>query len=189
MKHASRYHPLLVILHWLIALLILAALGLGVFGLALTPDADPGKIDRLEIHMAGGMLILALMAVRFLVRLATARPGPILTGRPALDRLAPLTHYGFYILVPLMVGTGYTTGILAGLPAIVFQRSGAPLPADLLLYPTQLAHGVFGALLTALIGLHLAAALHHRLTLKDGLFRRMTLGQRVVDGQSVSRPT
>jgi cytochrome b561 len=47
MKPASRYHPLLVALHWLLAALILAALAVGFFGLAAMPNADPQKIAGL----------------------------------------------------------------------------------------------------------------------------------------------
>jgi cytochrome b561 len=43
MKPASRYHPLLVALHWLLAALILAALAVGFFGLAAMPNADPKR--------------------------------------------------------------------------------------------------------------------------------------------------
>jgi cytochrome b561 len=40
MGRVSRYHPLLVILHWLLALLIISALSLGFFWLAPTPITD-----------------------------------------------------------------------------------------------------------------------------------------------------
>jgi hypothetical protein len=50
-----------VILHWVIAFLIIAALALRLFfGLAVTPDFGPQKIS-----MAGEMLILVLMGIRF----------------------------------------------------------------------------------------------------------------------------
>ena len=48
MQHASRYHPLLVTLHWLLAILILAALIVGFFLLAAMPDTDPQKIGILR---------------------------------------------------------------------------------------------------------------------------------------------
>ena len=117
MKQVSRYHPLLVTLHWVLAVLIIAALTIGFFVLAATPNADPQKIGVLRIHMAGGMLILALMVIRFIVRMRTLRPAGATTGYPLLDRIAPITHYGFYVMVLLMVGSGYTTGFPAGLPA------------------------------------------------------------------------
>ena len=171
MTPASRYHPLLVALHWLLAALILAALAVGFFGLAAMPNADPAKIAVLRWHMAGGMLILALMLVRFVVRLVTAKPAPA-------NRLAPLVHYGFYLLVVLMVGTGFATGLLAGLPEIVFAQSGAPLPATFAAYPTFQAHFWLATLLVVVIVLHVGAALYHQLVHMDGLLARMGFGRR-----------
>ncbi|MEO8152014.1 MAG: cytochrome b/b6 domain-containing protein [Rhizobacter sp.] len=177
-QQVSRYHPLLVALHWLIALLILVALGVGFFLLAPTPNTDPQKIATLKGHMAGGMLVLALMVIRFIVRLVTAKPPLATTGHPRLDRLAPLAHYGLYVLVIAMAGTGYATGLLAGLPDIVFAGSGAPLPATFMTYPTRVAHGYIAALLVAFIALHVLAALYHQFVKKDSLLRRMWFGQR-----------
>jgi cytochrome b561 len=57
MKQVSRYHPLLVTLHWVLAILIVAALMVGFFWLSATPNSDPQKIVVLRWHMAGGMLI------------------------------------------------------------------------------------------------------------------------------------
>jgi cytochrome b561 len=175
----SRYHPLLVSLHWLTAVLIIGALGLGFFVLAAMPNSDPQKIAILRLHMAGGMLILALMIIRFIVRLCSAQPAAATTGYLVLDRMAPLMHYGLYLLVLLMVGTGYATGILAGLPDIVFAGSGDPLPASFSIYPTFTAHGILAALLAGSIAMHVLAALYHQLARKDRLFGRMLFGQRI----------
>ena len=41
MKQVSRYHPLLVTLHWVLAVLIIAALVMGFFVLAAMPNVDP----------------------------------------------------------------------------------------------------------------------------------------------------
>src|SRR5690348_5990508 len=94
MASVTRYHPLLVTLHWLLAGLILAALILGYFALAAMPNADPAKIKVLALHMSGGMAILALMVVRFIVRVCTRRPPRATTGDPRLDRLVPIIHFG-----------------------------------------------------------------------------------------------
>jgi cytochrome b561 len=179
MKTVTRYHPLLVTLHWLLAVLILAALTIGFFVLANMPNSNPHKIRILLVHMSVGMLILALMIVRFAVRMWTSRPAAATTGYPALDRLAPVTHYGFYVLVLLMVATGYSTAILAGLNRIVFQGSGEPLPATFDTFPTFVAHGYIAGTLAAFVGLHVLAALYHQFVRKDGLFRRMFYGRRV----------
>jgi len=179
MKQVSRYHPLLVTLHWLLAILIIAALIVGFFVLAATPNSDPRKIDVLLVHMSVGMLILALMLIRFIVRMWTTRPPAATTGYPLLDRIAPITHYGFYVLVLLMVGTGFATAILAGLNRSVFQGSGDSLPPSFATYPTFVAHGYLAIVLVGFIVLHALAALYHQFVLDDGLFRRMLFGRRV----------
>ena len=179
MKQVFRYHPLLMTLHWLLALLIIAALAIGFFWLAAMPNADPQKVGILRVHMAGGMLILALMGIRFIVRMLTSRPADATTGYPVLDRIAPISHYGFYVLVLLMAGTGYTTAILAGLPAIVFGGSGDPLTPTFVIYPTRVAHGYIATLLVGFIVLHVLAAFYHQFVRKDRLFRRMFFGRRV----------
>jgi cytochrome b561 len=176
MKPLSRDHPLLVALHWLLAVLIIAQLTLGFFGLAATPNSDPQKIGLLGLHMAGGVLILALMGIRFIVRMRTSRPAGATTGYPLLDRIAPITHYGFYVLVLLMVGTAFATAIVSGLNIIVFGPPGGALPATLMIYPTFLAHGHLATLLVGIIILHVLAAFYHQFVRKDGLGGRCSSG-------------
>ncbi|MGO8916297.1 MAG: cytochrome b [Stellaceae bacterium] len=178
MIQVPRYHPLLVTLHWLLAVLIIAALSLGFFGLAAMENSDPRKLGILRLHMAGGMLILVLMGIRFIVRLRTTRPAEVTTGYRLLDRIAPIAHYGFYVLVLLMVATGYATAIVAGLPAIVFGGSGAPLPPSFMIYPSFVAHGSLATILVGFIVLHVLAAFYHQFVRKDRLFRRMLFGRR-----------
>ncbi|MBI5443905.1 MAG: cytochrome b/b6 domain-containing protein, partial [Deltaproteobacteria bacterium] len=65
----------------------------------------------------------------------------------------------------------------AGLPAIVFGGSGAPLPETFAIYAPRPAHGALGSLLTALVILHVAAALYHQFVRKDNLLSRMWFGR------------
>ena len=113
---------------------------------------------------------------------STARANRISTASsqcsPA-NRLAPIVHYGFYVLVVLMAGTGFATALAAGLPDIVFAGSGAPLPKSFAAYPTFQAHFWLASVLVGFIVLHVLAALHHQLVQRDGLLRRMGFGRRV----------
>ena len=177
----SRYHPLLVTLHWLLAVPIVAMLCVGFLLLAEMPNDDPQKIGVLLIHMSVGMAILALMVVRLVVRWRTSKPAEATAGHRLLDRLALIAHYGFYVLVLLMVGTGYATGILAGLNRSVFQRSGEPLPASFAIYPTFVAHSYLALIMVAFILLHLLAALYHQFIRRDRLLQRMWFGRRDPD--------
>ena len=80
---ATRYQPVLVALHWLLALMIIGLLCLGFFVLANMPNADPRKLEILVLHMAGGMFVLVLMILRFIILMRSARPATATTGSPS----------------------------------------------------------------------------------------------------------
>lgn len=174
-----RYHGLLVLLHWLLAICLIGILAYGFLVVAPTANTDVRKIEILRLHMTGGMLLFALMSLRFVVRLVTQHPRPATVGNPSLDRLARLVHWTFYALVLLMAATGLATAVLANLNEIVFAGSGAPLPANLNAYPTRVAHGYLAWVFVILIALHVVAALYHHFVRGDGLLRRMGVGPRM----------
>jgi cytochrome b561 len=177
MTEVKRYHPALVALHWLIALLAIAALALGALVMARIPNSDPQKLEALRAHMSGGTLILVLMLARLLLRRSTAHPAPAATGRPLLDRLAWLSHRLFYVAVVGMGASGIVMALQTRLPWVVFLGEGT-LPADFWAFPVRFVHYGFSRLLMALIALHVAGALYHTLVLRDGLLKRMFFGRR-----------
>jgi cytochrome b561 len=178
MQQVSRYHPILVTLHWLLAALITAALALGAVVMVKIPNTDPMKTEALRSHMIGGSVILVLILVRLFVRTRTTHPAAAPTGHPALDWLAWASHRLFYVAVLGMASSGLFMALQTGLPAIVFAGHGV-LPADFWVFPMRTVHYLFSRLLMALIALHVAGALYHTLILKDGLLRRMFFGRRV----------
>ena len=167
-----QYHRALVVLHWLLAVMLLVALGVGTFALTKVPNSSPDKIAALLGHMVAGGLILMLTLARLVVRLKTAHPASATTGNALLDRLAPLTHWGLYALVFLMAGSGIAMSVLAGLPGIVFGGVGS-LPVNFDALPPRAVHGIVAKLLMLAIGLHIAAALYHQFVRRDGLLSRM----------------
>jgi cytochrome b561 len=177
MARVSRYHPLLVTLHWVLALLIIAALALGALVMVNIPNSSPMKIEALRSHMSGGVLILALMLIRLVVRTRTSHPAAAPTGNPILDRVAWASHRLFYVAVIVMAGSGIFMALQTHLPEIVFERHGA-LPASFWVYPVRTVHFVASRALMALIALHIVGALYHTFILKDGLLRRMFFGRR-----------
>jgi cytochrome b561 len=178
MQEVTRYHPVLVALHWLLAFLIIAALALGALVMAKLPNSDPMKVEALRSHMAGGALIFALMLVRLLVRTRSAHPPAATTGNSLLDKVAWVSHRLFYGLVIAMVASGVTMALQAGLSGVVFGGRGV-LPPDLWVYPIRTVHYLVSRVLMALIALHIAGALYHTLIVKDGLLRRMAFGGRM----------
>ncbi len=184
MQSVARYHLLLVLIHWFLALLIVAALALGALVLVKIPNSDPMKIEAVRSHMIGGSLILILMLIRLFVRAGTAHPAAATTGNSTLDRLAWLSHRLLYVLVLSQAVSGLFMALQAGLPDIVFGGNGA-LPADFWVFSVRSVHYAISRLLMAVIALHVTGALYHTLVLRDGLLRRMWFGRRAVD---VSNP-
>ena len=174
----TRYHPLLVTLHWLLAAMIILGLIMGGNVLAETANGDPFKLTALRAHMTMGIIILVLMLVRLVTRLVTSRPPHADIGNEAVNKLGTAAHWAFYLIVIAMCASGMATARMAGLPEIVFGGSGAPLPADFSAFPPRAAHGILGFLLTLLILGHVAAGLYHQYVRKDGLFGRMWFGNR-----------
>ncbi|WP_019954972.1 cytochrome b [Yoonia vestfoldensis] len=174
----QRYHPFLVVLHWLIALMILVALAAGGVVLANMPPDSPDKVKGLGGHMVFGMAIGVLLILRLVTRTRSTHPPHATTGTPLLDRLGRWTHWGFYVLIAGMVATGLASALGAGLFPIVYGGTAETLPPELSDLRQRAAHGVIASLLVALIALHVVAAVYHQFILKDGLLRRMWFGRR-----------
>jgi len=130
-------NPLLVSLHWALALLIIGQLSYGFRELRATPNSDPHKITVLRLHMEIGMAIVALMFNRLILRIRTSNPA----------ESVPISHYGPYILVFLMAGTGLVTAILSCINMIVFGPSGGELPPALAICSIRVVHGYLAMLL------------------------------------------
>ena len=177
MTQVSRYHPALVVLHWALAFLIIAALALGALVMVNIPNTNPMKLEALRSHMSGGMAILALMLIRLMIRARTAHPAPVSAGHPLLDRLAWISHRMFYGTVVVMAGSGIIMALQTGLFDTVFLGHGN-LPADFWAFPIRTVHYVASRILMTLIAIHVIAAFYHALVLRDGLLRRMFFGRR-----------
>lgn len=173
----QRYHPALVLLHWVSALLLILALGTGSLWLAELPNSDPGKIGALRAHMLVGALILALTLARLVARAKTAHPPQAPTGMAWADRLAPGFHWALYALVLVMVGSGIGISVAFGLPAVLFAGQGT-LPPDFQAAAARSVHGLASKLLVLFILLHVLAWLYHQFVRRDRLLSRMVLGRR-----------
>jgi cytochrome b561 len=188
MSQVSRYHPALVVLHWLLAILIPTALALGVFVVVKIPNGDPMKAEALRGHMAGGILILTLMLLRLPIRFATHHPAAASTGNSLFDRLAWLSHRLLYLAIIGMAAVGLWMAIETGILGILIGQH-PQIPADFWVYNSRHAHYLISRLLMVLIALHIAGALYHTLIRRDGLLRRMWFGRRVVRGNESALST
>jgi len=173
----KKYHPLLVSLHWILAIGIILLLFGGTM-LADLESNDPQKIFGMTGHMVIANVVLVLMSIRFIVRMKTQKPAPADIGNALLNKGAAIAHYVMYLLVFVMAASGWSMALAAGLPGILFGDSGNALPDDLTIYPARVAHGIVATVFMLVILAHFLAALYHQFVRKDGLLSRMWFGER-----------
>jgi cytochrome b561 len=178
LEKPTRYHPVLVGLHWFLAIFIVAALVLGIFALKTTPNSSPMKYEALRAHMTGGLAILLLMSIRLAIRSLSVHPAAADAGSDALNGLAKVSHFALYGAVFGMVAAGLTTAIQAGILPILAGSTSVPLPETFNVFPARVLHGWISKALMSLITLHVAAAFYHQFMRRDGLLSRMWFGRR-----------
>lgn len=172
------FHPLLRVVHWLMALMVLAMLFIGV---GMVSTASPLYSTLLALHRPIGIAILILVLIRVPLRWATGAPTLPADLPPIQSLIAKGSHillYASMIAMPL-IGWGMLSA--GGYPVRVADGLVLPaiLPHDLKLYAgLRVLHTIVAVLFFALILAHLAAALMHGLIRRDGVLRSMTVGHR-----------
>jgi len=172
----ARYHPVLVALHWVLALFLIGALVAGSQVLAPVPNSDPAKLMSFRMHMGLGLAILVLMLVRLVVRLRTPHPPKSPTGVALFDAAAPWVHRALYAVAIAMALSGIALSVGSGLGAAVW--GDGPMPVDFDDMALRSVHGVLSRLMMGLIALHIAAVLFHGIARGDALLGRMWFGPR-----------
>lgn len=161
------------LLHWLMALCILAMLFIGV---GMVSTIRPISLTLVQIHKPLGIVILVLALIRLGFRLRYGAPALPADLPEPMKLAAHLSHYVFYALMIAMPLLGWAMLSAASYPVVLF--SGVNLPSILPLNDglhTLLwdAHHYLAFVFFALILLHLAAAVFHALIRHDGVFSAM----------------
>jgi cytochrome b561 len=175
MNAPKKYHPWLVAIHWITALLIILNLVVGTLVLKWLPN-DTGKLMPLASHMTLGIIILALTLVRIYVRSTKPKPAPATAKNAILDKIGVITHILLYLGALGMGLSGVGLALQSGLFSSVYGGTGA-LPQDFYIYPARMGHGFVSTALIGLVVLHIGAAFYHQIILRDGLLSRMTFGK------------
>ena len=164
-------------LHWLMAVLILAQVGLGKYAHEL--ERSPRQLDLLMWHKSIGITLLGLALLRLGWALLNPAPKPpVGTGRWA-RRAARAGHAALYTLMLAVPLSGWLYHSAKNVPFQLFRT--VPWP-DLIEPDKRLAHlfeewheGLVSALLIVLV-VHVGAALWHEYVRRDGVLRRMLRG-------------
>jgi len=169
---ATRFPPLMRILHWLLAALLLAMLFIGVS--MVTSLLDYHRL--LALHRPLGIAILILAIARLINRkLSTLPPFPVTMSERErrIASLSELFFYGLMLALPL-VGWGMLSA--GNYPIVMCGAFHLPpiLPANPSWFALlRRAHTVLAYLLFFTFLAHLSAVLFHTLIVRDGLLKRM----------------
>ncbi|WP_454631509.1 cytochrome b [Bradyrhizobium cenepequi] len=172
---AIRHHfsPLQRLLHWLMAICILAMLFIGV---GMVSTIMPKYVPLVSIHKTLGTVILVLALIRLVTRFYYGAP-PLPADLPEPMKLAAeLSHYALYALMIGMPLLGWAMLSASAYPVELY--GGIYLPAilpqsDSLRTLLWNAHFYLAFAFFALILMHVAAALFHALVRRDGVFEAM----------------
>lgn len=169
-------------LHWIIAILIFAGWGLGLYMHEL--PASPMKLRYFSWHKWIGVSVFLLAIVR--AAWLAAHPTPALPRAmpPMQQRLAHLSHGLLYFLMFAVPVSGWLMSSAKGVQTVYFGI--VPLP-DLVPKNKELGHTLkevhefLAYSLAVLVALHAAAALKHHFIDRDNVLTRMLPGTRRSD--------
>lgn len=169
----TRYTVVARALHWIMAALIIANLVLG-----FTHEALPRDWGVMPLHKSIGLTVLALTVCRIVWRL-THRPPFLPKEMPGWEKSAAhVTHLAFYALMLVVPLSGWIMTSAGSRPLTWFALFDVPKFAvgreDAFTGLAHEAHELLPWLWSALLLLHIGAALRHHLVLKDDVLRRMT---------------
>jgi cytochrome b561 len=165
----SRYSKTMMVLHWLMAVLIVAAW--------FTSEGGRHVRDNPPIlHFWLGLSVLVLLVPRLVARLVGGTPVSEAPQRPLLDLAARAGHWVLYALMIGLPITGWYTAGLLGVPVTFFGLGLTSLAAPVQGAPGWIAeiHETGGTVLLWLAGIHAALAVWHQVVLRDGTLTRMS---------------
>jgi cytochrome b561 len=182
MPSDDRYNSVAIVLHWLIALSILALLVLG-WTAVLLPQGEPVRPSLFALHKSLGLTVLVLTLARIAWRLSYRAPA-LPDSMPGWEKAASkLGHLLFYVLMLGLPLSGWAVSSTSSrnIPTTFFGLFEVPhLPVLSTLADkapaheaAEAVHNAAGWVLIALLVIHVGAAIRHHLVLRDSVLTRM----------------
>jgi cytochrome b561 len=176
MSSHARYQRTAVVLHWIVALLIMALIVTGWYMIGI-PKNTPEREFFFNLHKSLG-IVTAIFIVALIVWRIRHEAPPLPSAMPRWEKMAAiLNHRLFYVFMVLVTLTGYLTSSFSRYGPKLF---GIPLPhwgwEDVAMRGNfAAAHRAIALVFAVLIAIHIAAALKHLIVDKDSVFQRMLL--------------
>lgn len=169
----NQYSSLTKLLHWLVAICILALVALG-FTMGSFKDEHLNDV-LFTIHKSIGLTVLMLMVIWIVWRSINIHPS--LDHLPLWERAAArFNHSLLCLLLILMPISGLVMSVAAGSPPEYFGLVTLTLPIaknKVVADYGKLVHNSLAWVIIALVTLHILAAFKHFLFDKDNVMQRM----------------
>lgn len=176
LKKTSRYTPVAIFLHWVIALFVISMVALGWYMVSI--EDNPGSGIYFNLHKSFGIILAVLIVVRIVWRFGhkpPPLPGSLAKWQAISSRTTHFLLYCAIVLMPTVgiLGAMFSKGGLAFF-GLEFPRVFAPDRA--IAEQFFAAHGVIAWIILALVLVHSLAGLKHLLIDKNKVFERMWFG-------------
>jgi cytochrome b561 len=171
----QRYTKTAILLHWLTALLIIAAFFLGLTMVDIH-GITPTKLKYYSWHKWLGVTVLGVAAVRLLWRKANIPPPPLASIPAWQHKAAEGMHYLLYFFIFAVPVSGYLYTYAAGVPVVylgLFQLPAIIGPNAELKPILKTVHYVLTMTMAAAVVAHALAALKHHFIDRDITLKRM----------------
>ncbi|WP_038497013.1 cytochrome b [Collimonas arenae] len=171
----QRYSIPAIVLHWLVAILIVAAFTLGLTMVDI-PGLTPTKLKYFSWHKWLGVTVFALACLRLLWRKTNGAPPYPASMQPWQQTAAHGLHIFLYVLIFAVPLSGYFYSLAAGVP--VTYLGIWPMPVLIAPNPDlkpilKLVHYTLNMIMLGAVSLHVLAALKHHFIDRDGVLKRM----------------
>lgn len=183
-RHA--YDPAQRGFHWVTAIIIFAAIGLGIWARLLPPGGGV-RPQLLDLHKSLGMTVLFLVVFRLAWRAIRGEPVYRRPPDPLTRSAAQVAHWGLYALMIFMPVSGYVFSGAGGHSVPWFGLFSWPIVVSQDKQIANFAQGLHYAgawIIGGVLALHVLAVVWHRWVKRDEVLSRMwpPLGGRDASG-------
>ncbi|WP_339045909.1 cytochrome b [Candidatus Mesenet endosymbiont of Agriotes lineatus] len=171
----EKYHLILRVVHWLMAVIILTMLISGFYMKSLPVD-NPIKFSIYGIHKATGVSVFILVILRIILRLFLHVPPLPQNFSQVTVLITKTVHFALYVLMILIPSSGYIMSSASGRGIKYFFNFNVPLVIaenKMIAELSSQLHFISACLLIGFIALHLLGTIKHLIIDKQNILRRI----------------
>lgn len=174
-NNAIAYGSIAIFLHWLVALTVITLFGLGLWMTELDYYHSWYELGP-WLHKSVGILLFLVVLFRLIWRFFSPPPAALKTHKKWEVKVAHLTHRLIYILLLLIMASGYLISTADNRAIDVLNWFS--VPATITSIPGQAdvagwIHFILASSLIGLVSMHALAALKHHFIDRDHTLKRI----------------